>query len=310
MKSFLLKICLFFAIVVVMDLAFGKVFDLLRSKAQGGRTYKNEYVFNHCKDDILVLGSSRASHHYVPSVIEDSLGLTCYNAGEEGCGIIPAYVRYRLVADRKKPKLVIYEITPGYDYLTDHGGYSSYLGAIRQYADRKEVRDMYLDFSDEFEPVRLLSRMYRNNSCVIKNIKDIVRPTPNNKGYDPLLGVINPQGKGKANSQNNLISMDSLKLSYIERLIKETRSDGVALAFFISPFFNEQDDLVDYEPITALSGKYGIPIINNADNKQFVGVAEFFQDYTHLNNDGAVAYTQYIIPQISDLLNTVKQYRE
>ncbi len=303
MKKFLLKIILFFAIAVVMDLAFDKMFKLLRHEARGGQTYKNEYLFNNCKDDILILGSSRANHHYVPSVLEDSLGLTCYNAGEEGCGIIPAYIRYRLVSDRKKPKLIIYEITPGYDYLTDQGGYSSYLGAVRQYADRKEVRDMYLDFSDEFGQLRLLSGMYRNNSCIIKNIKDVFKPTPDNKGYAPLLGVINPQGEVKSQIIHKAI--DTLKLSYIERLISETKSDGVSLAFFISPFFNEQDDMVEYEPIIALSAKYGIPVINNSANKQFVGVTDYFQDYTHLNNNGAVTYTQYIIPQVSDLLNIV-----
>lgn len=48
-----------------------------------------------------------------------------------------------------------------------------------------------------------------------------------------------------------------------------------------------------------------IPVINNSANKQFVGVTDYFQDYTHLNNNGAVTYTQYIIPQVSDLLNIV-----
>lgn len=63
--------------------------------------------------------------------------------------------------------------------------------------------------------------------------------------------------------------------------------------------------MVEYEPIIVLSAKYGIPVINNSANKQFVGVTDYFQDYTHLNNNGAVTYTQYIIPQVSDLLNIV-----
>ena len=210
MKRFLLKVVLFFVLVAVIDVICGWAFDYLRSKARGGQTFKNEYLFNACKDDILILGSSRANHHYVPSVITDSLGLTCYNAGEQGCGIIPAYVRYRVVCARKKPKLVLYEVTPGYDYYMDKAGYSNYLGAVRQYADREVVREMYLDFSDELEPVRLLSGMYRNNSSLIKNLKDILKPTPNNSGYDPLYGVIKQQTGAKVKVIESVWKIDSL----------------------------------------------------------------------------------------------------
>ena len=39
------------------------------------------------KADLLVFGSSRANHHYVPEVFEDSLKLTFYNTGKDGSGI-------------------------------------------------------------------------------------------------------------------------------------------------------------------------------------------------------------------------------
>ena len=84
MKKFLVKVVLFFVIAAVLDVIFGWGFDLLRGKARGGQTHKNEYIANDCVDDILILGSSKADHHYVPSVFEDSLGLSCYNAGEMG----------------------------------------------------------------------------------------------------------------------------------------------------------------------------------------------------------------------------------
>ena len=166
MKKYLLKIALFFALMAVIDVVCGLVFDILRSKARGGQTRKNEYINNICEDDILILGSSKADHHYVPSVFEDSLGLTCYNAGEMGCGIIPAYIRYKMVSKRHALKLVIYELTPDYDYLRDDG-YSQYLGVIRPYANQSTVKETYLDFSDDLEGLRLLSSMYRNNSKLI-----------------------------------------------------------------------------------------------------------------------------------------------
>ena len=301
MKKFLLKVLFFFVLVAVIDVICGWIFDYLKSKARGGQTFKNEYLFNACKDDILILGSSRANHHYVPSVFSDSLGLTCYNAGEQGCGIIPAYVRYRVVCERKKPKLVLYEVTPSYDYWLDNGGYSNYLAAVRQYADREEVRKMYLDFSDNLEPLRLHSGMYRNNSYLIKNVKDILKPTPNNNGYDPLFGVIKQQIGGELKVNYKVREIDSLKLSYLERLVVETKVDEVEFAFIVSPYYLYGGN-TDFEPAVELSRRYCIPMLDYANCEQYVGRNEYFQDNTHLNNSGALAYTQYIIPQIKALL--------
>ena len=158
MKRFLIQIAVFFGLVAVIDVCCGFGFDYLKSHAKGGDTCKNYYLAERCEDDVLILGSSKAARHYVPSVIEDSLGLSCYNAGEPGCGIIPAYARYRMVAERHKPKLVVYEVTPSYDYFVADD-YTKYLGPIRQYRDKKAVRELYSSFGDEWENVKALSNM-------------------------------------------------------------------------------------------------------------------------------------------------------
>ena len=63
MKKFFLKVLLFFACVVAMDFVFGFGFSWLRSHAKGGSTANCEYIANKSKDDIIILGSSRATHH-------------------------------------------------------------------------------------------------------------------------------------------------------------------------------------------------------------------------------------------------------
>ena len=221
--------------MALIDVGCGWAFNLLRSRARGGQTFKNEYVIYHCSDDILILGSSRADHHYVPKVFEDSLGECCYNAGEMGCGIIPAYVRYKMVSNRHKPRLVIYEVTPEYDYLKDNS-YSSYLGVIRQYVGDKMIRDVYLDFSNELEGMRLMSNLYRNNSKIVTNVKDFMTQSNPYKGYEPLFGIFHPRQR-VSNTMGNIITyeIDSLKLSYVEKLICATKNDNVPLVFMMSP---------------------------------------------------------------------------
>ena len=299
MKKFLVKVVLFFVIAAVLDVIFGWGFDLLRGKARGGQTHKNEYIANDCVDDILILGSSKADHHYVPSVFEDSLGLSCYNAGEMGCGIIPAYIRYKMVSERQKPQIILYEVTPQYDYL-EAESYTHYLGAMRQYANRDNVRNVYLDFSDELERLRLLSKMYCNNSKVVMNIKDILGTQDKWKGYEPLYGTIDTckiKISGGARKNTDRV-VDSLKLSYFIKLIEETNNNGIPIVFFISPTYTGAIDKTLYSVAFDLCNEYDIPIIDNSECELFVGKTEFFQDFTHLNHKGALCYTQYVIPQI------------
>lgn len=301
MKKFILKVTLFFVFAAVIDVLCGWGFDWLRSKAHGGQTYKNEYVSKFCKDDIIILGSSKADHHYVPRVFEESLGLNCYNAGEMGCGIIPGFIRYKQVVSRHKPKLVIYEVTPRYDYLDDNG-YANYLGTIRQYTYTKVVRDVYLDFSDEFEKIRLMSGMYRNNSKLVDNLKDILFPAPSNKGYEPLFGtmVYNPSNI-KNNNERKAVTVDSLKLAYVEKLIFDCRLNDIPLLFIISPTLYGGEVSEEYSIIFNLCSHHKVPILNNWNSPLITGIGEYFQDGLHLNNNGAVQYSKLVVHQIEHL---------
>ena len=148
MKKFLLKVLLFFACVVVMDLAFGQFFSFWRTHAKGGSTANCEYIANRATEDIIILGSSRATHHYVPQIIEDSLGMSCYNCGEEGNGVVLAYGRLKMLTDRYKPRLVIYEITPGYDYGTKEPN-NKYLGYLRAYYNKDGISELFNDFDGD-----------------------------------------------------------------------------------------------------------------------------------------------------------------
>ncbi len=301
MKKYLLKIALFFVLMAVIDVVCGWAFVLLRSKVRGGQTFKNEYINKTCSADILILGSSRADHHYVPEVFEDSLGLSCYNAGEMGCGIIPAYVRYKMVSYRHKPKLVIYEVTPEYDYLEENS-YSSQLGVIRQYTSDRIVRSVYVDFSDKLERLRLLSNSYRNNSKIVTNVKDLIAQPDPYKGYEPLFGHYYPNQR-VSNTTANDIQIDSLKFAYVEKLICDIGNDNVPLVFMISPRYYETSSFDRFEPAFKLCGKYEIPLFNNLNYEGISGKEEFFQDDGHLNDKGARLYSHCVLSQIRNYIN-------
>ena len=118
MKKFILHILLFFGIVTVVDVTAGFAFKHLQSIAGGG-TGAEYYVCKEGSEDVLVMGSSRASHHYVSRILADSLGMTCYNGGQDGNGIVMQYGRWKMISKRHVPKVLIYDIEPAFDLSVD-----------------------------------------------------------------------------------------------------------------------------------------------------------------------------------------------
>jgi hypothetical protein len=301
MKKFILKVLLFFICVAMMDMVFGLFFSFLRAHAKGGSTANCEYIANRANDDIIILGSSRATHHYVPQIIEDSLGLSCYNCGEEGNGIVLAYGRLKMLTNRYNPKLVIYEITPGYDYGTTEPN-SKYLGYLRAYYCKDGISEVFGDFDDELSSIKMISKMYQNTSRLIPDIFDNLFYRDNNKGYEPLTGELDLSGFSDTSNRRPL-AVDSLKLSYLQKLIELCQCKNIPLVFMISPWYNKiRNSTTDYEPAIKLCQFYSIPVYNAINDADFYQYPELFQDVSHLNYVGSELYTKSVISLIKNYI--------
>jgi len=302
MKKFVLKVLLFFACVVVMDLAFGQIFSFLRSHAKGGSTANCEYIANRATDDIIILGSSRATHHYVPQIIEDSLGVSCYNCGEEGNGVVLAYGRLKMLTNRYKPKLVIYEITPGYDYGTNEPN-NKYLGYLRAYYNKDGISELFDDFDDDLSWLKMQSKMYQNTSRLLPDIADNVLGRDNNQGYSPLKGKLSETKRLAAPVDRIALEVDALKLSYVQKLINLCQEKDIPLLFMMSPWYNYGDNLIEYKPALQLCEQNHVTVVNSINESVFSENASLFQDISHLNNEGAEMYTRSILPVVKQWFN-------
>ena len=137
MKRFLLKVVLFFIMLAAVDAAIGFALRHMEQNAKGGFTFRDNFICDQMETDILISGSSRCIRHYNPQIIMDSLGLSCYNSGQMGNGIILNYGRLRMISERKKPSIVIYDLHPPFDLLRGEDNHR-YLTWLKSHYERDE----------------------------------------------------------------------------------------------------------------------------------------------------------------------------
>lgn len=290
MKKIIIRTLLFFVIVGFADFILGSCFICFRKQAGCGSFQNMEYCINHCHDDVLVFGSSRAVYHYDPRVIKDSLGLSCHNCGREGMGIIYAYGLWNLISANHTPKMILYDF---YRFDIQKDDNTKYLAELRPYYDANGMSEYFHEISP-IENIKNFSHLYRFNSSIIQLIRGLFVKNEVSDGFIPL------QGELVSNIVNtNEMEKDSIKYYYMEEFIKLTLSKGTKLIFFISPFY--EGKYMEYPPeYIALFKKYNIKWFDNQTIDEFTKNDDYFKNLSHLNKKGASAYTSYIISQIKD----------
>ena len=84
--KFGLNVAIVLILVAAVDVVIGKTIDsLLPQISNQGATGKTYFSLNEVNTPIVIVGSSRAAHHYVTQMVEDSIGMPTYNVARDGC---------------------------------------------------------------------------------------------------------------------------------------------------------------------------------------------------------------------------------
>ena len=295
MKKFLLKLGLFFLALIVVDRALGMVFSYMGDHAKGGYIGHHKYVTDKVNEDILIFGSSRAIHHYNPQIISDSLGMSCYNCGQDGNGIILFYGLWQMIKDHHKPKMIIYDVSTSFDLFEGESN-QRYLGWLRADYDRPGVKEIFSEI-DSTEQYKMMSMLYRYNSKFMQNITDFVHPifTIEGNGYLPLKGEMDTMKIRKPEGVKSIPKYDEAKLVFINKLIDEAKD--VRLCFVASPLWYGMDEET-LQPIRDICKKRKIPFIDYSNDSKYVHNNRYFSDGSHLNAVGADEFTKDLLAEI------------
>lgn len=300
MKKYLLHILLFFVIVAAVDVSVGAFGRYLQGHAKGGSTRQFDDLVMKDRHDVLILGSSRAHHHYDAPFLRDTLGVDVYNAGFDGNGVVLADGVLEMVLNRYKPQLVLFDVEPDFDvnvYEKDNH-HTRYIKNLKPYYREGGVSEIIKDVSmDEWRKVQ--SGLIRYNTEILgMAVDNLIDRGMDRRGFQSLSGKMEKDPEPKAPKKEEL---DPFKLAYVEKLIVLCQSNDVPLVLVGSPKYGKTDSEA-LRPVKDIANKYEVPFLDYYADPSFMAHKEWFKEPMHLNSEGARVFSKMIAQEISELL--------
>jgi hypothetical protein len=292
------KLIIIALIVIVCDRGIGKVLNLYYFRLEKGLYGQITYCIDSTTADILILGSSRANHSYVPDVIEEKSGQTCYNAGRDGNYILYNYAVFKAITKRYNPKMIILDISPdelGYS-VTEYDRLSLLLP---YYQTHPEIREI-LNLRGPLEKIKRISHIYYYNSLILQiargNLGNHSVKEADMKGYLPLFKKMK---YGTIDTLTHRInSIDENKIRALEDIISTCKQKNINLVFVYSPIWSIIQNSSANQRINDMCSENGIRYLNLSNLPWFIDKPEYFADLSHLNDEGARIFSAMLVNKI------------
>lgn len=300
MKKYITNILIFFVIICTIDICIGKVGDYLQSHAKGGDTKVFDDLVMKDKHNILILGSSRAHHHYDAPYMSEVLGVDVYNAGYDGNGVVLSYGILSMIVERYNPKLVVFDVEPTFDIYEYKGDNNNkrYIKNLKPYFRNSNIGNIITNVSME-EWYKAHSGMMRYNTSIVQKVLDYYRMNKSsNHGYVPLYG----EYTGDVNKPEDTdATIDSLKLEFFEELLDITGNNNVKIMVVASPRYGSDNSDV-LNPLFDICKKNKVQILDYYADDEFMQHKEWFKEPMHLNNVGAKIFSSIVCEEINKII--------
>jgi len=298
-QYFLWKLLLFSIFIFIFDSIIGSMLNYFYFSQESGDQFRTTYSIQKTTADIIILGSSRASHHYNPAIFEKKLNLSVYNAGRDGNFIFYHFAVLNGVLNRYTPKIVILDLHRA-ALEEDQESYDRIATLLPYYKKHPEIRSI-IEHKGSYENIKLISNIYPFNSLilaiVIGNLELNKRRNADYLGYLPINKIYD--GPLKTETISTKSKLDSLKVEIYKSIIYECNKKGVKLIIICSPYFiqfsSEDESLLVAEEIAKQNG---VKFYNFSDNQIFLSNKKLFADNAHLNNNGATILSNLVSDSI------------
>lgn len=302
MKKLILNLAYVAIVVFVLDFAIGRTLRYFYFRETSGLHFRTTYAMEKTEADILVFGSSRANHHYVPEVFEGSFKMTFYNTGRDGNGIFFQTAVLKSVLKRYTPKVIILDYAGGFGKGGDD--YDRLSSLLPYYRTHKEIRDI-VGLKGPFERLKLISEIYPFNSQIITiaigNLEINKKRKPDNRGYVALYN----EWQAKIDSIDTLpaYTVDSKKITAFQDFINLAKKSGAKFFVIYSPIYLKFNRSQDIDICKDVCSFENVPFWDFSKDKVFFNKNRLFQDVSHLNHYGAMIFSNLIVAKIKHDIN-------
>lgn len=289
MKRFFINIIVIATLLAVADLMVGVVAKRVIANLPDSAILEADIVqsLNKKKADILILGSSKAKHSFVPRLFSDSLHLTAYNAGCDGHDVIYASLVLESFLERCQPKIVVLGL---WNSMLDGSWHAN---SINNCKSLYKANRPYTEWVNSHEPlstrIKMQSNIYRLNSSMVWMLKSYAKGDQHSDGYAPLYEV----PKKMSDTMISGFKPDSVEEATLKRIINLCHRKGIKLYIALAPDHEIDNGMrkwvADFCKINRLW------FHDYTFEKSIQPEITNFSDAGHLSDKGAHAFTRIFI---------------
>lgn len=289
------KTLLFVSVILAADFVLGKTLETLFESSKDLSITRLNYTFDKTSEDILILGSSRALHHFVPAIISEKTNKTVYNCGFEGQGLWFSYLQLLKTTNRYSPDHVILEISP--NILTDSQS-DLKLNILLPFAEKDTAIASALNKNNISESIKFISKVYPYNSLVFDLLYskyNFVKDSFN--GFVPLYETMSQKNEiTTKESAGNEKHLYTIKVEYLNKIIELCSAKAIKLHLVISPVFKStQEEEAVITELKNYLGRYKTIFLSDFSKLETTyGNGFYFKDNLHLNKNGAVVFSKKV----------------
>lgn len=296
MKKLLKYLGLTLLAVICIDLALRPAFNYLFTNPPASVRATMTHRFNREQSDVLILGASRASHHYNCQLIIDSLGVTCFNAGHDGQPIYNQYLNLLRSLQNGPVHTVLLDLSSAQlcrKWMTERTE-----PLLPYYWSDDSVRAIIDHVSDRTLPPSVLycSSLVQFNSQLHQFMQyfSSAPAADTLHGYEPL-PYTGSEFRYTPAAVTDL-DLDPRGEDYLLRMATLCGERGIRFYVVVSPSLDDLSMFTDY--LHRFCAEHQIQVLDYSTDERFRSDLSLWKDGAHMNARGADLFTAELLPRL------------
>jgi hypothetical protein len=296
------KIIIGLIIIFVLDSVIGAGLRYLYFHRAYGNRKNLIYIIEEMNDPIVIMGSSRAQSHYVPSLFQSVFDQSCFNAGLGGTYIEYHEALLESVLNRYVPNVVILDFQANEFEKLPSRRLKSLSRIFPFYAEHPELRPL-INSCGPTERVKMLSRIYPFNSEIYQIMipyfisRRRLPDYPDGYFLNSKVGSFQPlMIEGYSQS---ILDIDAMKA--FDNFVSRAKGKGISLYVIVSPSLEEyQEPTKSMDYAQSVCNHHGVPFWDMSSYASILSHPEYFQDRLHMNDKGARIFSRVVIDRVKE----------